>query len=123
MTQSQSRSRSCPPCRESGKSCIPHVKAAVIQIALSSDLNYATVTSVLGGPEERKAKSSRDPLCAWKLNHFWPIGKLMLVFKEVDDQSSLKIDLHCFKAYCSLILFSFLWWWGETLFYTIYSGT
>lgn len=126
VTHSQSRSRSCLPCRESGKSCTPHVKAAVIQTALSSCLNYATVTSMLGGPEGRKAKSSRDPLFGWKLNHFWTIRKLMLVYKEMKDQSPLEIDLHYFKAYSSLFIF-FGGRQGELYFIllssTVYSGT
>lgn len=86
VTHSQSRSRSCLPCRESGKSCIWHVKGCSNSDSIKQfpKLYYSYFCARRSW---KKAKSSRDPLPGWKLNYFWPIRKLMLVFKEVNEKA------------------------------------
>lgn len=65
--------------------------AAVIHTALSDVINYATVASVLGETEKRKARSGFKVA-----THFFPIVKLYAIFKGMVDQKPLKIDLHYF---------------------------
>lgn len=57
-------------------------RAAVIQTALSSCLNYATVASVLRGTEERPKAAQSPP--GWKFRHFWPFVKLYAGFQVRD---------------------------------------